>query len=58
MTFYYSIMLAKGTYVMRPHDAMLLGVGLDVALKVDIVALFNVVRTQGGAQRQGDLRRI
>lgn len=43
---------------MRPHDAMLLGVGLDVALKVDIVALFNVVRTQGGAQRQGDLRRI
>lgn len=43
---------------MRPHDAMLLGIGLDVALEVDVVALLDVVRTQRGAQRQGDLRRI
>jgi len=43
---------------MRPHDAMLLGIGLDVALEVDVIALLYVVRTQCGAQRQGDLRRI
>lgn len=46
------------THVVRPHDAMLLGIGLDVALEVDVVALLDVVRTQRGAQRQGDLRRI
>lgn len=36
---------------MGPADAVLLGVGFNVALEVDVVALFDFVWIQGGAQR-------
>lgn len=46
------------TYVVGPRDPMLLGVGLNVTLEVDVVALLDVVRIQRGAQRKGDLRLV
>lgn len=37
---------------------MLLGVGPDVALKVDVVTLLDVVRIQCRAERKGNLRLV
>lgn len=46
------------TYVVRPGDPMLLGVGLNVTLEVDVVALLDVVRIQRRAERKGHLRLV
>ena len=39
---------------MEPPDAPVLGIGLDVALEVHVVALLDVVRVQGCAELQRD----
>lgn len=46
------------TYIVRPCYAMLLGICLNVTLEVDVVAFLDVIGTQCGAQREGDLRRV
>jgi len=38
------------TYIMRPCNAMLLGICLNVTLKVNVVAFLDVIGTQCGAQ--------
>ena len=40
---------------MGPGNTVLLGIGLNVALKVDVVALLDFVRIQCGAQGQRHL---
>lgn len=40
------------TYVVEPGHLVGLRIRVDVALEVDIVALLDVVRVQGGAQFQ------
>lgn len=37
---------------------MLLGICLNVALEVDVIAFLDVIRTQCRAQREGDLRGV
>lgn len=50
--------LGSFTYVMVPGHLVGLGIRLDVALEVDVVALFNLIGIQGGSHLQTDHGRI
>lgn len=49
---------AARTYVVVPDEAVHLGVGPHLALKVDVVALLDLVRLEGGAHLDGDERLV
>jgi hypothetical protein len=46
------------THVMKPRDLVFLGVRLDVALKIHVVAFFDVFGIQSAAQVKDHLGRI
>ena len=46
------------TYIELPDNFVDSGFGINAAFKVDVVAFFNAVRIQGGAQAQTNTRQI
>ena len=42
------------SHIVRPHDVVGVGPGLDVTLEVDVIALLQVGRVQGAADTQGN----
>ncbi len=57
-TYVHDFSLTYVTHVMLPVELPNGRVGLYKALEVDVVALLDVVRVQGGAQTKLDQRRI
>ncbi len=51
-------MRGKPTYVVPPGDVAGGGVGGDVALEVDVVALLDVLRVEAGAEGEGSHRHV
>ena len=48
----------KTTHIELPDNFVDSGFGINAAFKVDVVAFFNAVRIQGGAQTQTNTRQI
>ena len=48
----------KTTHIELPDNFVDSGFGINAAFKVDVVAFFNAVRIQGGAQAQTNTRQI